>query len=83
MINFADGIPTDEEKQEIERQMRNKFCGANNAGRFVLTFSTGKENAPSIQSLTPSDLDKQFDLLNKQIQDSAARLVKCGWRHIY
>jgi hypothetical protein len=69
MINFADGIPTDEEKQEIERQMRNKFSGANNAGRFVLTFSTGKENAPSIQSLTPSDLDKQFDLLNKQIQE--------------
>ena len=69
MINFADGIPTDEEKQEIERQMRNKFSGANNAGRFVLTFSTAKENAPTIQSLTPSDLDKQFDLLNKQIQE--------------
>jgi hypothetical protein len=49
--------------------MRNKFSGANNAGRFVLTFSTGKENAPSIQSLTPSDLDKQFDMLNKQIQE--------------
>jgi hypothetical protein len=69
LINFADGIPTEEEKDEIERMMRRKFSGAGNAGRFVLTFSSGKESAPSIQSLTPSDLDKQFDLLNKQIQE--------------
>lgn len=68
MINFNDGIPTEEEKYEIERQLRNKFSGAKNAGRFVLSFSNSKENAPSVQALTPSDLDKQFDLLNKQIQ---------------
>lgn len=68
MINFNDGIPTEEEKYEIERQIKNKFSGTKNAGRFVVTFSTGKENAPTIEPLTTNDLDKQFDLLNKQIQ---------------
>ena len=68
MINFNDGIPTEEEKEEIERQLKNKFSGAQNAGRFVLSFSNSKENAPTISALTPSDLDKQFETLNEQIQ---------------
>ena len=68
LITFNDGIPTPEEMAEIERQLKSKFAGSGNAGRFILTFTANKEQAPTIQPLTPSDLDKQFDLLNKQIQ---------------
>lgn len=69
LINFNNGIPTEEESDAIERQMNAKFGGTDNAGRFLINFSDSKEQAPELTPLTPSDLDKQFDILNKTVQE--------------
>jgi len=43
-INFRNGIPTEDEKQIIYREIEDTFSGENNAGRFFLLFSEpGKE----------------------------------------
>jgi hypothetical protein len=68
LINFNNGIPTPEEQGDIERQIKRKFSGTDNAGRFVVTFNDDVSKAPTLEPLTPSDMDKQFDLLNKTIQ---------------
>ena len=68
LINFNNGIPTDEEQGDIERQIKRKFSGTDNAGRFVVTFNDEAANAPTLEPLTPSDMDKQFEVLNKSIQ---------------
>jgi|TARA_R110001583_G_scaffold16243_9_gene66543 hypothetical protein len=60
MISFANGIPTAEERNEIERSLASKFTGENNAGKFILTFSDDKTRVPEITPISPSDLDKQF-----------------------
>ena len=60
MVNFSNGIPTAEERNEIERSLADKFTGQNNAGKFILTFSDDKTRTPEIQAITPSDLDKQY-----------------------
>jgi hypothetical protein len=60
MINFSNGIPTQEERFQIEQSLTDKFTGQNNAGKFVLTFSDDKTRTPEIQAITPSDLDKQY-----------------------
>ena len=60
MINFNNGVPTREERVQIERQIESKFSGATNAGKFVLTFSDGKENEPTITPISVSNQDKQF-----------------------
>ncbi len=39
LINFNNGIPTPEEQGDIERQIKRKFSGTDNAGRFVVTFN--------------------------------------------
>jgi len=39
MISFANGVPTQEERFQIERSLAEKFTGASNSGKFVLTFS--------------------------------------------
>lgn len=69
LINFNNGIPTEEESDAIERQMNAKFGGTDNAGRFLINFSDSKEQSPELTPLTPSDLDKQFDILNKTVQE--------------
>jgi hypothetical protein len=68
LINFPNGVPTQEESDAIERQMKMKFGGTDNAGRFLINFSESPETKPELTALTPSDLDKQFDILNKTVQ---------------
>ena len=60
MVNFSNGIPTAEERHQIEQSLTDKFTGQNNAGKFILTFSDDKTRTPEIQAITPSDLDKQY-----------------------
>jgi len=60
MISFANGIPTAEERNQIEQSLEQKFTSEKNAGKFVLTFSDDKTRVPEITSISPSDLDKQY-----------------------
>jgi len=65
MINFANGVPTQEERMQIEQSLAQKFTGQNNAGKFVLTFSDDNTRTPTIQAISPSDLDKQYIALQE------------------
>ena len=60
MISFANGIPTFEERNQIEQSLTDKFCSENNAGKFVLTFSDDKTRTPEITPISTSDLDKSY-----------------------
>lgn len=60
MISFANGIPTQEERMQIERSLADKFTGASNSGKFVLTFSDDKTRTPEITPISVSNADKQY-----------------------
>lgn len=60
MISFANGIPTQEERMQIERSLAEKFTGASNSGKFVLTFSDDKTRTPEITPISVSNADKQY-----------------------
>lgn len=60
MISFANGVPTQEERFQIERSLAEKFTGASNSGKFVLTFSDDKTRTPEITPITVSNADKQY-----------------------
>ncbi len=64
-INFANGVPTREERVQIEKQISKKFTGSNNAGKFVLTFSDDANSKPEIIPIQVSDADKQYTVLNE------------------
>jgi len=59
-ISFANGVPTAEERRQIERSISQKFTGEKAAGRFVLTFSDDRTRTPEIVPISMSDADKQF-----------------------
>ena len=67
LISFKGGIPTDEERQKIERLIYDKFGSASNAGKFLITFSDGAEEAPEFQTLQPQDPQKTFAFYSEQI----------------
>lgn len=68
MISFFEGIPTEEEKREIEKGFKNKFTGSENAGNIVLNFGKDPNKRPQLDDLSSTDLDKHFDILAKSVQ---------------
>jgi len=60
MISFANGVPTQEERFQIENSLADKFTGSENAGKFILTFSDDKTRTPEITPIQMADLDKQY-----------------------
>ena len=58
LINFNNGLPQEEEQEEVERDLKNKF--ANHDGdRVVIAFNPSKENAVDIVSLGETSLTKE------------------------
>lgn len=60
IINFLNGIPTDEVKAEIEKNVNEKFCGASNAGRVLINFANGKDNATTLERLDSEDFGEKY-----------------------
>jgi DNA-binding Lrp family transcriptional regulator len=68
IISFYNGEPTAEEQESIERQIKDKFTGTNNANSIVLNFADSRDRGVEIQQLNGNDFDKRFDILNKTVQ---------------
>lgn len=70
MISFNNGQPDNtEEIKSIEKKIKGRQAGTDNAGEIVIVFSDGKDSAPTIVPLTSNNFDKLFDDLNKTCQE--------------
>ena len=59
-ISFANGVPTQEERFQIEQSLTDKFTGARNSGKFILTFSDDKTRTPEITPISVSNASEQY-----------------------
>lgn len=66
MISFNNGTPDDNLRAEIERNLNEKFSGSGNAGRFMISFSESRENAPEVLNLGTDDFDRRYETLEKR-----------------
>ena len=60
LINFTQGTPTPEQQKEIENSIQKKFAGSANAGRIVLNFANGKDNAATVEKLDVEDFGDKY-----------------------
>ena len=67
-IQLFKGIPTPEEARATQRRFKENYQGTDNAGGLIIQYNDPQETASVISNLQPSDFDKQFDLLNKTVQ---------------
>ena len=65
-VGFSNGVPTEEERRTIERQLNAKFSGSGNAGKILLTFNDGKETAPIIEPIQMNDAQSAWEGMSKQ-----------------
>lgn len=69
ILNFSNGIPTDEVKEEIEADINEKFAGAENAGRMLISFSADKEHAVDVKKLEVDDYGERYNTLAKRSRE--------------
>ena len=65
-INFPNGEPSPEAQRIISREIERNLSGTQNAGKFLITFTKSKDEAPVIQPFPVTDADKQYEYLSKE-----------------
>lgn len=65
IVNFNNGVPSDEVKEEIERAFSRKFSGHQNAGRIMFSWNSDKDNATTITEPKVEDFGDRYNALAK------------------
>jgi hypothetical protein len=66
VINFNNGVPSDDEMKDVVRQLKSDFRGAKGETVMFL-FADGKERAAEITPVTLNNSDERFIQLNAEI----------------
>ena len=63
LINFNNGVPSEQDREKIEKSIIDKFGGSSNSGKFILAFNDSRELAASIEPVILSDAAEQYQFL--------------------
>lgn len=63
IVNFNNGVPTDEEKEEIEETFNERFSGHENAGRIIFSWNKSKDTATTIEEFKVEDFGERYKSL--------------------
>jgi hypothetical protein len=66
LINFNNGVPSEEERRTIEQQIATKFSGSSNSGKFILAFNDNKDLAATVDPVQLSDAAQQYQFLSAE-----------------
>ena len=65
IVNFNNGVPADQIKDEIERDFASKFTGHQNAGRIAFSWNDSKDTQTTLQKLELQDFGEKYEALAK------------------
>lgn len=68
IVNFNNGVPPEEERDIIESQIKQKWGGSSNAGKFILAFNDDSNSAATIEPVQLSDAHNQYEFLSRECQ---------------
>lgn len=66
ILNFNNGVPTDEEQMEIERDILGKWGGSSNSGKAIIAFNDSPDTAATIEAIQLSDAHNQYQFLSDE-----------------
>ena len=65
IVNFNNGDPGDEIKNEVEKNLNEKYAGKQNAGRIMLCWNKDAESATTITEFKTEDFGAKYEALSK------------------
>jgi hypothetical protein len=66
-VNFANGVPGEEEQRIITRALEEQYGGTDNAGRAIISFNESKEQSPEITQIAAGTNDSYYESLYEDI----------------
>ena len=69
IINFNSGVPDDDLKNEIERNLNEKFAGSENAGRILISFNNNKDSETTVTDLPMDDFAERYNALQARCRE--------------
>lgn len=70
ILNFATGIPTDEEMDENLKDFNKNYKGTANSGKIIFTYSEGSDGKPELTPIVLNDSDERFIMLQEMTDKS-------------
>jgi len=77
IINFNNGVPDKKTQDAIETQLKEKFAGENNAGKFIVSWNETGENAASVAALSSNDFDAKYQALRTNYEQNIVVAFRC------
>ena len=65
VINFNNGVPDEDTRKKIEKEVNEKFGGYQNAGRIVTSWNEAVTNKTTIETLKTEDFGAKYESLSK------------------
>ena len=65
IINFNNGDPGSEMKESVEKDLNEKFAGAANGGRILVSWNPNKDSATSIAEFKMEDFGERYKALSQ------------------
>ena len=68
ILNFATGIPTQDEQNIFYREFQRSYKGADGAGKIILTYSDGGDQKPELIPINTNNSDEKFIMLQEMVE---------------
>lgn len=78
LISFNNGVPTDEQREQIEKDINEKFCGGDEAGSVLISFSDGKDNALTVEKLDYQDFGDKHKAASDRSREEIFASFRCS-----
>ncbi len=78
MITFLDGVPSSENRAQIERKLKDKFCGPKNAARILVNFAPDKEHAVQVDKIESDDFTSKYNAALTRSKNQILSSFRCN-----
>ena len=69
LVNFNNGIPSEETQAIIEKKIYDKFSGSSNAGKFILAFNESQETKADLEPIHLPDAHAQYQFMSDEARE--------------
>ena len=78
IINFNNGLPDDDQREEIENDIYEKFTGTENSGRPIIAWNNDKEHAVTIEKIDNDAWADKYTNLQKTSRAQIYNAFRCN-----
>ena len=78
LISMNNGMPTVEQKEEIEKMISEKFANPDNAGNFLLSFANSKDNALTVSKIDTNDFSEKYKAASDRSRQELFSAFRCS-----